>query len=110
MNNLQSKRKALFAEMGAIDTMHRGRLTEEYRERRVDGEIRRLGPYYKYQVWENGRNKSRRVKPEEVEHLREGIQGLDRFKELSQQYIDATIAMNEQMQQEDSQDSKKNFA
>ena len=109
MKNLQAKRKALLSEMGTIDMMSRGRLTEEYRERRVDGEVRRLGPYYKHQVWEGGRNKSRRVKPEEVEHLREGIQGLDRFKELSQQYIDATIAMNEQTC-EASQGSKKNFA
>lgn len=109
MENLQSKRKSLLNAMGAIDMMYRGRLTEEYRERRVDGEVRRLGPYYKYQVWENGRNKSRRVKPEEVERLRKGIQGLDRFKELSQQYIDATIAMNKQTH-EDSQGSKKNFA
>jgi len=109
MKNLQSKRKALLSEMGTIDRMHRGRLTEEYRERRVDGEVRRLGPYYKYQVWQDGRNQSRRVKPEEVDRLREGIEGLDRFKELSQQYIDATIAMNEQTH-EHSQDSKKNFA
>ena len=108
MKNLQSKRKSLLNEMGTIDRMYRGRLTEEYRERRVDGEVRRIGPYYKYQVWEDGRNKSRRVKPEEVERLREGIQGLDRFKELSQQYIDATIAMNEPAH-ENSQNSKKNF-
>ena len=107
MKNLQSKREFLLSEMSAIETMCRGRLTEEYRERKVDGEIRRLGPYYKYQVWEEGRNKSRRVKPEEVERLREGIHGLDRFKELSQQYIDTTIAMSEQ-EHDNLQDSKKN--
>ena len=84
MNNLQSKRKALLNEMATIDTMHRGRLTEEYRERKVHGEVRRLGPYFKHQVWQNGRNQSQRVKPEEAERLLEGIQGLDRFKELSQ--------------------------
>ena len=35
--------------MGEIETMPRGRLTEEYRERHENGRTVRLGPYYKHQ-------------------------------------------------------------
>lgn len=56
--------------MSEIDTMHRGRLSEEYRERHENGQTVRLGPYSKYQEWVDGRNKSRRVKADEVEALR----------------------------------------
>lgn len=77
--------------MGEIETMSRGNLSEEYRERHVNGKTVQRGPYYKYQVWEDGRNKSRRVKADEAQQLRQGIEGLDKFKELSGEYIDATI-------------------
>ena len=96
MNKLESKRRALLEQMGEIDTMHRGRLSEEYRERHENGQTVRRGPYYKYQEWKDGRNKSRRVKPDEVEALREGISGLDKFKELAADYIDTTVELTEQ--------------
>lgn len=93
--------------MGEIETMSRGRLTEEYRERHENGKTVRLGPYYKHQVWENGRNKSRRVKADEAQQLREGIEGLDKFKELSNEYIEATIELPQQGDKDET-DSKKN--
>lgn len=107
MENLQSKRADLLQQMGEIDTMHRGRLSEEYRERHEDGELVRLGPYYKYQIWEDGRNKSRRVKADEVETLRDGISGMDKFKELAADYIDATVALTEQRHTEDAKKNSK---
>jgi hypothetical protein len=93
--------------MGEIDTMHRGRLSEEYRERHENGQTVRLGPYYKYQEWVDGRNKSRRVKADEVEALREGISGMDTFKQLAADYIDTTVQLTEQRDNQ-SADSKKN--
>lgn len=93
--------------MSQIDTMHRGRLSEEYRERHENGQTVRRGPYYKYQEWKDGRNKSRRIKADEVEALREGISGLDKFKELAADYIDMTVEMTEQ-RQDQSSESKKN--
>lgn len=107
MDQLEAKRKALLEQMSEIDTMHRGRLSEEYRERQQNGETIRLGPYYKYQEWKDGRNKSRRIKPEEVEALREGIEGMDKFKALAADYIDTTVALTEQRDEEET-DSKKN--
>ncbi|MFQ3241627.1 MAG: hypothetical protein ACI9JZ_001315 [Lentimonas sp.] len=37
-----------------------------------------------------------RVKADEVETLREGISGMDKFNELAADYIDATVALTEQ--------------
>jgi len=101
------KRESLLKQMGEIETMSRGNLSEEYRERHVNGKTVQRGPYYKYQVWEDGRNKSRRVKADEAQQLRQGIEGLDKFKKLSSEYIDATIELTEQ-ERGDEADSKKN--
>ena len=107
MNKLEAKRHSLLEQMGAIDPMHRGRLSEEYRERHENGETVRRGPYYKYQEWKDGRNRSRRVKADEVDSLREGISGMDKFKELAADYIDTTVELTEHRDGE-SADSKKN--
>jgi hypothetical protein len=107
MDKLEAKRQSLLEQMGEIETMHRGRLSEEYRERQQNGETIRLGPYYKYQEWKDGRNRSRRIKAEEVEVLREGIEGMDKFKALAADYIDTTVALTEQRNEEGT-DSKKN--
>ena len=96
MQDHQKQRKALLEEMSRIERMQRGRLTEEYRQREVDGELRESGPYFKHQVWCEGKNVSRRVKADEAQQLREDIAGLDRFKDLSAQYIEATVAMTEE--------------
>jgi len=64
--------------------MERGTLAEEYRERPASegGGTVRLGPYFKHQCWENGRNMSRRVPAEEVDHLREDLQNAQRFDQI----------------------------
>lgn len=107
MTDPQKQRESLLEEMAGIETMARGRLSEEYRQRRENGRTIRLGPYYKHQVWEDGRNRSRRVKAEEAEKLREGIEGLDKFKQLADQYVEATIELGEQRHREHA-DAKKN--
>ena len=65
--------------------MERGKLTEEYRTRPAASGVDavRLGPYYKLQAWENGRNVSRRVPVAEVPVLREDLANFERFNELT---------------------------
>jgi len=106
MKNYQAKREELLNQMGSIERMREGRLSEEYRERVVDGQTLRNGPYYKHQQWKDGKNVSRRVKAEEAERLREGIEGMDQFKRLCEDYAQTTVAMTEQM--EGQSDAKKN--
>lgn len=105
-NDYQAKRKELLDQMEGIDRMHEGRLSEEYRERVVDGRTLQNGPYYKHQQWKDGKNVSRRVKADEAERLREGIEGMDQFKRLCEDYARTTVAMTEQM--EGQSEAKKN--
>lgn len=89
----QKRRREILKEMAQIDCMEKGRLSEEYRERHKDGEKVRLGPYYKYQRWEDGHNVSRRVPTVEVERLRNAVDGYHRFEELAKEYSEITIGM-----------------
>lgn len=106
MNDYRTKRKELLEQMEGIDRMREGRLSEEYRERVVDGQTVRNGPYYKHQQWKDGKNVSRRVQAGEAERLREDIGGMDRFKRLCEDYARTTVAMTEQT--EERSDAKKN--
>ena len=89
----QEKRRMILEKMAQIECMEKGRLSEEYREKHKDGKRVRLGPYYKHQCWENGRNASRRVPAAEVERLREGVDGYHRFRELADEFVEATVEM-----------------
>lgn len=88
------KREELLAELGEITTMERGALNEEYRERPApDGKgTVRNGPYYKHQHWEGGRNRSRRVKEEEVSQLKGDLEAGKRFDRLVEALASLAIA------------------
>jgi hypothetical protein len=92
----EARRKQILKQMARINRMEKGRLNEEYRERTRDGETVRLGPYYKYQRWEAGRNVSRRVPATEVEQLRKAVEGYHEYDELAKEYAELTIAMTRQ--------------
>jgi len=100
MLNFDSKRQEILEEMGAITRMEHGCLTQEYRERDVDGRIHRTGPYYKLQVWRDGKNVTTRVKAAEVAPLQKGIAGMDRFKQLSGDFVAVTVAMTHSLGEE----------
>ena len=77
-------------------------MNEEYRERSRNGKRVRLGPYYKHQCWEDGRNVSRRVSAPEVEQLRKAVDGYHEFEELAKEYAQVTIAMTRQSASDES--------
>ncbi len=89
----QERRRQILDQMAQIECMEKGRLSEEYREKHKDGERVRLGPYYKHQCWENGRNASRRVPAAKVEELRDAVDGYHRFRELADEYVEVTVEM-----------------
>lgn len=89
----QSNRRALLEQIADITTMQPGTLAEEWRER-VDpdtGDTRRVGPYYKHQVWSNGRNISRRVPAAQAAQLREDIDNAKRYEELTDELARTNI-------------------
>jgi hypothetical protein len=49
------------------------------------------GPYYNHQCYENGRNVSRYVPPEQVPDLKAAIAGYQRFRELIGQYVQLLV-------------------
>jgi len=91
--DIQNRRQQILVEIAQINAMEKGRLTEEYRDSYKDGNPVRLGPYYKYQRWENGKNVSRRVPATQVEELRQAVEGYHRFKALTEEYAQLTVEM-----------------
>lgn len=109
--------KAILTEMATLTTMERGTLSEEYRTRPASdgsGSIR-LGPYYKLQVWEHGRNASRRVPAPQVPALQQDLANHERFTELADSFVEETIALTRRQRgtgtgAEDTATAKKNSA
>ena len=88
----QSHRKSLLDQIAAITTMQSGTLAEEWRERPDPDAAgtRRIGPYYKHQVWRDGRNISRRVPAAEAAQLREDIDNAKLYEELTGDWLAST--------------------
>ena len=109
--------QAILGEMATLTSMERGTLSEEYRagSSTEGGDPVQLGPYYKHQVWEGGRNVSRRVPPEQVPAMKDELANYERFTELAAAFTGQTIALTRQRRgsierQEDSAGAKKNSA
>ena len=62
------------------------------------------GPYFKHQVWDKGKNLTRRVPAEKAEALAQAIEGRKQFEQLAGQFIETTVAMT----REASPGAKKN--
>ena len=93
--------QSLLDQIAAIATMERGKLTAEYRTRPSPGGAApvRLGPCYKLQAWENGRNLSRRVPAAEVPALQEDLANYERLSALTGAFAEATIARTRALRQ-----------
>jgi outer membrane translocation and assembly module TamA len=90
--------------MEQIQTMERGSLQEETRPSKQDPDLAN-GPYFKHQVWEDGKNKTRRVPREKAAPLAKAIQGRKEFEALAEEFVNTTVAMT---RAKDQPDAKKN--
>jgi hypothetical protein len=105
MNNpLAHKRRQILQQMEQIDRMERGSLQSETRPSQRHPDQSR-GPYFKHQIWEEGRNLTRRIPPDRAPALAKAIEGRKEFEKLAGQFVDATVAMT---RDDASTDSKKN--
>lgn len=104
MSKFLEQRQVIFQKMAQIDRMEYGSLKAEFRAG-ADPE-QPLGPYFKYQVWREGKNHSARVAGPRAEQLRQAVEGRQQFEQLAQQCIDLTVQHTRQAQQ--SPDAKKN--
>lgn len=77
----------LLAQIAQIQSMELGKLSEVQRPGRPEGS----GSYFKLQIWQDGKNHTRHVRPEEVPALREAIEGYARFCALTEQYAQLVV-------------------
>jgi hypothetical protein len=82
----------ILAQMAQIQFMERGTLsTYTFKDRPAQA-----GPYYKLQHWDQGKNVTRYIRPEQVPLLEEALAGHARFQELSAQYAQLVIEQTRQ--------------
>src|ERR1035438_8097634 len=91
-----TQRTHLIHQMASFQSMEHGSLKAEYRTNSGGGQTCPVGPYYKHQVWQNGRNVSRRFSAEEAPGLQAAIANRQRFEALAAQFVDLTVAHTRQ--------------
>lgn len=99
---LQEERAEILREIGSIDRMRRGHISEQY----IEGKHGRRGPYPVFQRWEEGRNRCRRVPAEEIVPLREQVDNYKRYEQLTDRLAEVIERITELCENE--ADSKKN--
>ena len=104
MSKFIEQRQVIFQKMAQIDSMEYGSLKAEYRTGADPDHP--LGPYYKYQVWQQGKNHSERVAGPRAEQLRKAVEGRQQFEQLAQECIELTVQHTRQSQK--AAEAKKN--
>ena len=104
MSKFLEQRQAIFQKMAQINHMEHGSLKAEYRPG-ADAD-HPLGPYFKYQVWQAGKNHSKRVAGPRAEQLRQAVEGRQQFEQLAQECIELTVEHTRQAHEQT--DTKKN--
>lgn len=85
---LQQRREQILQEMGAIDRMCRGHLSEQFFKSARGGKTVRQGPYYVLQRWFRGKNLCERIAADQLEPVRQGVEGYKRFRQLADEFVD----------------------
>jgi hypothetical protein len=83
---LQQRREQILQEMAAIDRLRRGHLSEQFFKTTHQGKTLRQGPYYVLQRWFQGKNLCERIPADQVEPIRQGVQGYKRFQQLAEEF------------------------
>jgi len=92
MNPSAHKRQQILQQMEQIQTMELGSLRAETRPSKRHPACD-CGPYFKHQVWEKGRNLTRRIPAEKAQELTEAIENRVHFEKLADQFIETTVSM-----------------
>ena len=72
----------LLAQIAQIQLMERGKLSSyQLKDRSAQ-----CGPYFKLQCWDQGKNLTRHVRPEQVPLLEQALAGHAKFQQLVEQY------------------------
>lgn len=83
---LRKRREQILQEMAAIDRLRRGHLSQQFFNSTRDGKPFRQGPYYVLQRWFQGKNLCERIPADQVEPIRQGVEGFKRFQQLAEEF------------------------
>lgn len=89
-NTLLQDRPTLLAQLANITSMQRGTLKEEFRPA-AKSDAPPLGPYFKHQCWEDGRNLSKRVPVTQAPLLQEDLLNGQQFDLITAQLAELNI-------------------
>lgn len=96
LRQLQLRREQILQEMGQIDHICRGHLSEQFFKAKEGGKTVRRGPYYVLQRWFKGKNLCERIGAEQVEPVRQGVEGYKRFRQLADEFVDVCEQITQQ--------------
>lgn len=82
--------------MAQIQFMERGKLSSYRRA----GRSKEADTYFRLQIWQEGKNHSRHVRPEELPALQAALEGYARYCQLSEQYVECIVDRTRARQQE----------
>jgi CRISPR/Cas system-associated protein Cas10 (large subunit of type III CRISPR-Cas system) len=77
----------ILAKMAQIQSMERGKLSSYRRS----GRSKEADTYYRLQTWQEGKNRSRHVRPEELPGLEAALEGYAQYCELSDLYVQMIV-------------------
>ena len=83
---LQQRRAQILDEIAAIDCFRRGHLSEQFFKSTRGGKTTRQGPYYVLQRWCQGKNLCERVPADQIQPVRQGVEGYERFQRLAEEF------------------------
>ncbi len=73
----------ILTQMAQIQSIERGKLSAYRRA----GRSKDANTYHRLQTWQDGKNRTRHVRPEELPALTVALEGYAQFCELSDQYV-----------------------
>jgi hypothetical protein len=88
--SIQQQRDQILREIGQINSMIRGHLSQQTVKPKPGSSSAAYGPYYSLQRHENGANNCQRVSPDDLEFISEAVHGHARFLELTRRYAELT--------------------
>lgn len=93
---IKNRRDAILLEMQAIRQMVRGHISQQTLTRTgPDGSIQRRGPYFLFQRWLDGKNRSERIPKEDLPPLQRAVEGYQQFIKLADEFAELTEILTE---------------
>src|SRR5260370_42268783 len=91
--SIQQERARILEQMGQVDRMIRGHVSQQTFQVKRGAKTVTQGPYFLLQRRENGKNNCQRVGAEELDAIVSSVEAYHRFQKLAQRYALLTEQM-----------------